>query len=294
MVKKRNIHKTKKKSKNNFKNTNKNKKVKKKTGSKRKKYKKISDIIDPPLSNKVSLGSFATEGDIDFHYQAYANIFDFFNNILEKDDKLKDILCFPSSQYDFLNSFLKVNLDEDDINSSELVERNVRLRNSESGYKELIKLIKNCENKSKRFCVVTVMIIVPGKPGSHANIIVIDLKEKSVELFEPHAKTTEISTLDSLEGAYFICNRLIKKTFSKILPDYKYISPNDYLPRYGLQSKTDEYTGLCVTWSILYVHYRILNPDKPRNILIKHMNKLKKRFLLRYAAYIEEVIKNKN
>ena len=292
MVKTKNIHKRKKNTRNNFKNTKKT--VNRKRGSKRNKYKKkISDIIDPPLSNRVSLGTLATNGDIEFHYQAYANIFDFFNNVLEKDNNLKNILCFPNSQYDFLNSFLKVKLDEDDINSSELVERNVKLRNSKSGFKELTKLVKNCESKSIRFCIVTVMIIVPGKSGSHANIIVIDLKEKSVELFEPHAKTTEISTLDSLEGAYFICNRLIKKTFSKILPDYKYISPNDYLPRYGLQSKTDEYTGLCVTWSILYVHYRILNPNKKRKPLIKHMNKLKKRFLLRYAAYVEEIIKNK-
>ena len=122
---------------------------------------------------------------------------------------------------------------------------------------------------------------------------VIDLKEKSIELFEPHSKTTELSTLDSLEGAYTISNRLLRKTFSEILPKYSYIAPNDYLPRYGLQSKTDAYTGLCITWSMIYVHYRILNPEKSRKEIIKHMNKIKRRFILRYAGYVEQLIKNK-
>ena len=43
-----------------------------------------SGIIDPPISNKISLGTLATEGSEDFHYQAYENIFTFFTKILEK------------------------------------------------------------------------------------------------------------------------------------------------------------------------------------------------------------------
>lgn len=252
-----------------------------------------SGIIDPPISNKISLGTLATEGSDDFHYQAYENIFTFFTKILEKDNHLKDILCFPKSKYDWLNSFIRINLDDEDINSSILVERNVSLRNAESNLKIIKDLVRTCESKGKRFFVMTIMLIVPGKPGSHANIIVIDLKEKSIELFEPHSKTTELSTLDSLEGAYTISNRLLRKTFAKILPKYTYIAPNDYLPRYGLQSKTDAYTGLCITWSMIYVHYRILNPEKSRKEIIKHMNKIKRRFILRYAGYVEQLIKNK-
>lgn len=254
---------------------------------------KRSDIIDPPISDRVSLGTLASEGDNDFHYQAYENIYDFFEIIIKEDNNLKNILCFPDTKEDWLNSFLKVNLDDDDIKSSELVEKNVFLRNGKSGFSELFNLIKNCENKNKRFCAVTVSLIVPGKPGSHANVIIIDMKEKTIELFEPHGKTTELSTLDSLEGAYFISNRLLKKTFSDILPKYKYIGANEYLPRFGLQSRVDAYTGLCVTYSMLYIHYRILNPLKTRKEIIKHMNKLKKRFLLRYAAFVETTIKNK-
>ena len=274
-------------------NKKKYKKMKNKTKINKIKTQNKSGIIDPPISNKISLGTLATEGSEDFHYQAYENIFTFFTKILEKNVHLKDILCFPKDKYDWLNSFLRINLDDEDIKSSILVERNVSLRNSGSNLKIVKDLVRTCESKGKRFFVMTVMLIVPGKPGSHANIIVIDLKEKSIELFEPHSKTTELSTLDSLEGAYTISNRLLRKTFSEILPKYSYIAPNDYLPRYGLQSKTDAYTGLCITWSMIYVHYRILNPEKSRKEIIKHMNKIKRRFILRYAGYVEQLIKNK-
>ena len=137
------------------------------------------------------------------------------------------------------------------------------------------------------------MVIVPKKPDSHANIIIIDIKEKTIELFEPHGKTSDCSTLDSFKGAYFIKNKWIKKIFSNYLPDYKYFSPNDYLPKYGLQQKIDEYTGFCIPWSILYVHYRILNPNIPVKKIVKRINNITLKFLLRYTSYIEEVIKNK-
>ena len=135
------------------------------------------------------------------------------------------------------------------------------------------------------------MLVVPGKPGSHANIVIIDLQEKTIELFEPHGKRTELSTLDSLEGAYHMSDKLLKKMFSNILPKYKYISPQTYLPTYGLQARIDAYTGLCVTWSIMYVHYRLLNPNMNRKTIVRYMSKLKKNFLLKYAKYVEETIK---
>ena len=72
---------------------------------------------------------------------------------------------------------------------------------------------------------------------------------------------SEQTTMDSLEGAYNISDKLLKKYFHKFFPDYKYISPQDYLPSYGFQAKIDAYSGLCVTWSTMYLHYRVLNPD---------------------------------
>ena len=51
-------------------------------------------------------------------------------------------------------------------------------------------------------------------------------------------------------------------------------------------------TGYCVTWSLLYMHYRILNPDTSETALIKHIDhKITTRFLLRYARKVEETLK---
>jgi hypothetical protein len=268
--------------------TKKNKRSRSKTRSKRLKNKiKIADV---PISNRVSMGTLETLGDVEYHYQSYDNIFNFLK-ILKKDKKINNLLCFPLEKNDWLNTFIKINLNTENIKRSELVLKNIELRNEKENIKIIYDLVKVCENAGKRFFVCTVMLIVPGKPGSHANIIVIDLKEKTIELFEPHGKRTELSTLDSLEGAYHISDKLLKKMFKDILPKYRYISPQTYLPTYGLQARIDAYTGLCVTWSIMYVHYRLLNPNINRKTLVRYMSKLSKNFLLKYAKYIEETIK---
>ena len=289
MVKQKTKQKTKQKKNKQIKYKQKHK-LKKQVRSKKTKL----NIIDVPLSTRISLGTLASDGYIGYHYQAYDNIYDFFTKILKQDNNLNDLLCFPDKKDEWMNSFIKINLDPQDLKSSELVIQNMNLRNPNENLKIILDVVKTCENKGKRFFILTIMLIVPGKSGSHANIVVIDLHEKTIELFEPHGKRTELSTLDSLEGAYHMTDRLLKKMFSKILPGYGYISPQNYLPTYGLQARIDAYTGLCVTWSIMYVHYRILNPKINRKILVRYMSTLKKQFLLKYAKYIEETIKNNN
>jgi len=55
------------------KNTKKKKISKKKTKKKTKKF----NVIDVPLADKVSLGSEASIGSIDYHYQKFYNTFAF-------------------------------------------------------------------------------------------------------------------------------------------------------------------------------------------------------------------------
>ena len=55
------------------------------------------------------------------------------------------------------------------------------------------------------------------------------------------------------------------------LPDFKYIPPSSYEPKEGLQGRLDAFSGLCVTWSILYLHYRVLNPDVPPKKLVNYL-----------------------
>ena len=60
---------------------------------------------------------------------------------------------------------------------------------------------------SHRFVPINLEIIVPGS-GTHANIILIDTKKKTVELFEPHGARDKDSELESISRAYFKVSKM--------------------------------------------------------------------------------------
>ena len=98
--------------------------------------------------------------------------------------------------------------------------------------------------------------------------------------------------MEGIVGAYKIINDNLKKFMNINFKTYKYKSPSNYLPSYGLQIKYDAYSGLCVTWNILYIHYKLLNPDINSKILVNHINNyfnLDK--ILRYAKKIKYILK---
>ena len=265
-------------------------KIKKKTKTKKKKITKKSKINNPNMTSKFK-GSLETLGNINYHYQKYENTFSFFDKIMNKDDNMKRLLCIPDVGDKWMRSFLKVLLDENDIDTSELMVKNVEPVDPLVSVEKFNEMIRKCD---KRFIAVSVQLIVHNKPGSHANMLIIDKVNKSVELFEPHGKRSSETSMDSLPGAYKISNKLIKKYFEKYFHDYKFISPSDYLPTYGLQVKVDAYNGMCVTWCIMYLHYRVLNPNKTQQQIISKIKRtVDKPFLLRYAKYVEKTIKGK-
>ena len=191
--------------------------------------------------------------------------------------------------YSWMRSFLRVVLDSEDIDTSELMVKNVGPVDPLVSVEKFNKMVRKCK---KRFIAISVQLIVKGKPGTHANMLIIDTKKKIVELFEPHGKRSFSTTMDSLVGAYNISDKLIKKYFKKYFPEYKYISPQVNLPSFGLQAKVDAFNGMCVTYCIMYLHYRVLNPSYSQKYIIKKMKKqVTKDLLLKYAKYIEEMIK---
>ena len=163
--------------------------------------------------------------------------------------------------------------------------------------KKMKKNIRKCKNtKNVRFIFFT-FIIIPSKKAkiTHANMVIIDWKKKTVERFEPH-------------GHYNFNPKIsceIDKLFStKILPkidltNFSYLSPTLISPKLGIQSKTDAYNGMCITISMMYLHIRVLNPDIKQIKLVKFLlnrpvSKLKK-MILKYARHVENILKkNKN
>ena len=129
-----------------------------------------------PLSNRKLKGSLETLGEIDYHYQKYDNTFKFFDKIMEKDKKIKKVLCIPDTGDSWMRSFLRVVLDSENIDTSELMVKNVEPVDPKVSVKEFNHMVRKC---NKRFIAISVQIIVKGKPGTHANMLVIDTKKKN-------------------------------------------------------------------------------------------------------------------
>lgn len=244
----------------------------------RKTYARITDV---KLSKKKSLGDQASSGKIDYHYLNYDNTFLFLQTVLNKN--IQKTVCVPDIGEDWKKSLFRLHV-KGSLNK-------VRPADSNETMSKFINEINKCLHKA-RFIPISLQIIVPNV-GTHANMIIFDSKKKTIELFEPHGNRDELSSLEGISRGYYKVNRNIHRFFCIKFPDYEYISPETYLPPYGLQSKLDIYEGMCVTWCILYLHYRILNPNISRKEIVNYLNtKVTKNFLLRYTCFIEETIKN--
>jgi hypothetical protein len=260
-----------------------------KTPKKTKKKTKIN-VVDVPLAEKVSMGSKASVGSIDYHYQKYYNTFAFIKKVINRDDNLNKMVCIPKTSDSWLQSFMKVHFFTgiDSIKSHlDSVKPVDPFVSKEIFMNELNKCMV------KRLVPISLEIIVPGA-GTHANVILIDTKKKTVELFEPHGARSNESELESISRAYFKVSKNVHKFVRMNLPEFTYIPPSKYEPEDGLQVRLDAFSGLCVTWSILYLHYRILNPDLHPKKLIHYLEtKFNRKILLRYTRYVEEVLKDK-
>ena len=263
----------------------------KKTVKKQKTQNKYKgNIVDVPFSDNVSLGSKASLGNINYHYQKYYNTFAFLKEIIKRNTKLQNLVCIPNVGSDWMQSFIKVHFFKN-IGSLKPHLESVKPVDSFVSKEQFMIEIKKC--MSHRLIPISLEIIVP-QVGTHANIVLIDTKKKTVELFEPHGARDNQSELESISRAYFKISKNVHKFVKINLPEYKFIPPSKYEPEEGLQARLDAFSGLCVTWSLLYLHYRVLNPDIPPKLLIQYLEKkIKRKELLRYTRYVEDVLKGK-
>lgn len=128
-------------------------------------------------------------------------------------------------------------------------------------------------NKNKRFAIVFLSLVYDNV--LHANVLIYDFKNLTLERFEPFGNTSliENSIDDLLEE---------ELTWST---GFKYLRPKDFLPYAGFQTISDEtnlintkagdFGGFCLAWCLWYIELRIKNPDiNPKILIIKIINKL--------------------
>jgi hypothetical protein len=228
----------------------------------------------------MSLGPEAEYGDIYYTYTNYENINNYLQ-ILIDDIGFNKVICMP-------NFSLKIG-DKDIIKNT--IAYNVT-RDELLIPSDLLKNINKCNN---RFIYLNLMIVWEQRRVTHVNMIIIDFENKTIERYEPHGKQAKIDRKNK-KLSEKIDSKFSDKILSYIgLKNYTYISPFDYSPAIGIQLKVDAYDGMCLTYSIMYLQLRIMNPDVDQKDIVKYMLKKPKsemyEMLLKYAKFIEEKLK---
>ena len=247
---------------------------------------KQKQIIDVPFSREKSRGSRASLGQINYHYQEFGNTFRYFDILLKKNKRFRDVVCIPKIGDSWMRAFLVHQFIKKDEGSYTFL--SIRPTDPDIDTMLFVKKIKECLN-NHQIVPVNFTLEIPNF-GKHANMIIFDAKHKTIEHFEPHGHHEDSQW--SISRAYTKVITGVKKFSLNYFPEYTVISPKDYEPKNGLQTTVDAFNGMCVSWSILYLNYRILNPETKSNILVKHINrKIKRVKLLQFTRYVERVLK---
>ena len=197
--------------------------------------------------------------------------------------KLSDvnfILSYPLSENSKLNEYYKK---IGNYNSTKFEFNNIEILWS---YHKLI-LIENFDtllldaiNKDKRFIVIPLGIELA--EGSHANIIIIDKDNKTIERFEPNGANEPRNFPYNKK----LLDNLLKNKFEQLLSKFKYLEPKDYLPTIGFQMLEiinedkckiiGDPNGYCAVWCVFYAKYRLENPNVRQDKLVyKIINNIK-------------------
>ena len=143
--------------------------------------------LDEYLSKEISAGPNAKPSSINYNYQNYENIFNYFMIVFLRIKKFK-IMCIPNFILRYLDyairTALAYNIESDELYYSDSMKSS---------------LIKCAVKDNVRFIFFS-FIIIPSRKAklTHANMVVIDLLKKTYERFEPHGKGRFTKKLDDL------------------------------------------------------------------------------------------------
>ena len=125
-----------------------------------------------------------------------------------------------------------------------------------------------------------IFIFINTMTSGHANCLIIDKPLKQIVHFEPNGANYAIDGTN-MKPMY----ESIKKYFRKLLPEYKYIYPYDYLPQFGFQRLAMEGTlstkrindlgGYCLAWCFWFTELYLNNNHKNlKNLVDKTIKKM--------------------
>lgn len=160
--------------------------------------------------------------------------------------------------------------------------------------------------KSIRFIFFKLTLVVNSR-SSHANIIIYDKKNNSMERFDPYGNIPYLD-IDKLDN---ILENKFKYIFSKYSdkPKFNYYAPKDYMNiAYQTISndsninvrKINDPSGYCLAWTMWYLELRVNNPDiHPKALVEKSIKEINSSsdsrpdmkfidFIRNYANYLDK------
>lgn len=124
--------------------------------------------------------------------------------------------------------------------------------------------VEKCRQAGKTFVILNFGLYI-GSYVQHAGAVLIDLRRNVIERFEPAGR---------LSGTYDTLDMAIEEQFRNRMPTYDYVGTIRAAPKRGPQELADAFSGLCVTFSLLYILVRLMNPQRTPKEVQEHLVKL--------------------
>ena len=247
-----------------------------------KKKKKITNKLKEIRTKKFISNSFGKKKITKIEKSRWlGNWYDIFFGILYLVSKYKDV-CFPINKFNLKDSYLKnICISFDCVNKDNCKKYKIKFPDSE---KQFYKNCKDCIKNKKKFIIIPLFLRWDDGVNAHANLLIIDIKNKTIERFEPYGKYVG----DNNNSEYYVqldfdnkFKSIIKKNIFK---EYKYYSPFEYCPIIGFQKKEEDNIklkkgtakinfkdpgGFCASWILWYANLRFEYPKMKREELIK-------------------------
>lgn len=264
-------------------------------------YNKINKFIDifKKSKNRYEINSFPVENTLKKLIDNYPNVvlstftgstLDVLNGLiylsLKFNNPKKKLLDSSLKLMDLDISIINCNIIEYDnkiceISGFEILWKNQLLYIPSSKKNDLFRQINFMINSSEcRFFIIPIGIELINENNnicSHANYLIWDLHTREVERFEPHGS-------DSPHGLDYnpkLLDSQLENKINLLNLDFKYIRPEDYLPKISFQIKEinelkNDYigdpNGFCALWCIWWCDLRISNYNIPRKELVYLLN----------------------
>lgn len=153
----------------------------------------------------------------------------------------------------------------------------------------------NIYDPSIRFYIIPLLLQL-NDDGGHANILIIDNKNKSIEFFEPHGTIfQELQEYDIKHHIYNVLKVLFKNFKPEIL-NYTYVNVQQCvnIGVQALQNIINPDAGHCLAWTLLYSHIRLINIYSSSDDIIKFfVNTFTgvdlDMYMKRYISYVEKL-----